>query len=118
MNSFLQSLFLLSFFMVISTGSAQETTTYGSLHEKEILLPTDYELDIEKKKVFSYGLEEESHDAHDHGSHEIVLLDVISSDNDFDFNCSGGFCMNNAHFHKKGLTTKKQLFEYFMNIKC
>ncbi len=48
----------------------------------------------------------------------ISLLDIISSDEGADFNCSGGFCLNRFHFHKKGLTLKRQLFDYFVQISC
>ncbi|GAA3518429.1 hypothetical protein GCM10022393_35690 [Aquimarina addita] len=47
---------------------------------------------------------------------QISLIDIISSDAGADFNCSGGFCMNKLHYHKKGLTLKRQLFDYFMKI--
>ncbi len=76
-----------------------------------------------EKKVFSYDIGFQEHD-HDHKDefhmhdHKLTLLDIISSEENSDFNCSGGFCMNRSHLHKKGLTLKKQLFEYFMSISC
>ena len=51
-------------------------------------------------------------------SNLLVIQDFISSDESTDFNCSGGFCMNEDHFHKKGLTIKRQYFYYFLNISC
>jgi hypothetical protein len=90
------------------------------LHENSI------NLELNRKKVFSYTLIE-NHDLHNHleedefhndGSHDISLIDIISSDEGSDFNCSGGFCMDKSHFHKRGLTLKKQLFNYFMKISC
>ncbi|TPN83494.1 hypothetical protein [Aquimarina algicola] len=60
----------------------------------------------------------EDHD-HDHEHEDIALtLDFLSSDESTDFNCSGGFCMNESHFHKKGLTLNRQLFYYFISISC
>ncbi|WP_378175787.1 hypothetical protein [Aquimarina sp. SS2-1] len=88
----------------------------GLFEHKEIL----------KKKVFSY-VSNGSHDEHEHDLHiqplnldssHISLIDIISSDEGADFNCSGGFCMDKSHFHKRGLTLKKQLFGYFMKISC
>ncbi|WP_298320694.1 hypothetical protein [uncultured Aquimarina sp.] len=79
-----------------------------------------------KEKVFSYNLIS-NHNSHDHAGenhfhgidlHDISLIDIISSDEGSDFNCSGGFCMDKSHFHKRGLTLKKQLFDYFMKISC
>ncbi len=49
-------------------------------------------------------------------SSAITLIDIITSDEGADFNCSGGFCMIKSHYHKKGLTSKRQLFDYFMKI--
>lgn len=51
-------------------------------------------------------------------SNPLALIDLLKSDEGADFNCSGGFCMNKSHYHKKGLTLKKQYFVYFMNISC
>jgi len=79
--------------------------------------------EIGKKSVFSYKFNL-SCNAHHHEDHQelfsrtISLIDIISSDEEADFNCSGGFCMDKTHFHKKGLTLKRQLFDYFMKISC
>ncbi|MDH7446827.1 hypothetical protein [Aquimarina sp. 2201CG14-23] len=80
---------------------------------------------IEKDFSYEFSLDNEVHDhsdhhelVHDSHSHEISLIDFISSDSGSDFNCSGGFCMDKSHFHKRGLTLKKQLFDYFMKISC
>ncbi|MEW7277423.1 hypothetical protein ABW636_02360 [Aquimarina sp. 2201CG1-2-11] len=120
MNSLLRSLFLLSFFMVMGLGNAQTVTPYDSLHKTNDNLVSHLELDMSEKKVFSYDsnvIQEKDHRVnHDHD--KIVLMDVLSSENHSDFNCSGGFCMNRSHFHKKGLSSKRQLFIYFMNITC
>ncbi len=79
-----------------------------------------------QEKIPTFIIHSENHD-HDHESHighnhgheqQLSLLDIISSDEGADFNCSGGFCMNEAHYHKKGLTLKRQLFVYFMSISC
>ncbi|WP_130287941.1 hypothetical protein [Aquimarina brevivitae] len=47
-----------------------------------------------------------------------AIKDFLSSDEGADFNCSGGFCMNENHYHKKGLTAKRQYFFYFLKIAC
>lgn len=78
-----------------------------------------------QKEVFSYKSCSGSHKHEGHEHHEsdlhsdsFTLIDIISSDEGADFNCSGGFCMDESHFHKRGLTLKKQLFDYFMSISC
>ncbi|AXT53782.1 hypothetical protein D1818_24265 [Aquimarina sp. BL5] len=95
-------------------------------------ISTNFEMDgFNRKNVFSYisNFELDSHDSHNHSEHtleqichmhseSISLIDIISSDEGSDFNCSGGFCMDKSHFHKRGLTLKKQLFDYFMKISC
>lgn len=48
--------------------------------------------------------------------YNVALIDVITSDEEANFNCSAGFCMNSGHFHKKGLTLNRQLFDYFLSI--
>ncbi|MBP2832937.1 hypothetical protein J8281_12140 [Aquimarina sp. U1-2] len=63
----------------------------------------------------SMGLHRVTHNSHEQ---QLSLLDVLSSDEGTDFNCSGGFCMNTLHFHKKGLTLKRQFFIYFLSISC
>lgn len=117
MNSLLHSLFLLSFFMVFGFTSAQTSSSHDLLHKHENSLVSHFEHDMSKKNVFSYNLRTNTQDDHTYGQ-EIVLMDLISSENTADFNCSGGFCMTTSHFHKKGLTSHRQLFEYFMNITC
>ncbi|GAA4278010.1 hypothetical protein GCM10022259_27340 [Aquimarina mytili] len=84
------------------------TTHIGAHNEDAVILP------IKEENSYIFKTK------HDHHDHEIAasLKDIISSDEGADFNCSGGFCMNKAHFHKKGLTIKKQLFVYFMRISC
>ncbi|MBQ4821264.1 hypothetical protein [Aquimarina sp. MMG016] len=78
---------------------------------------------VSHKKVFSYNFFNVTnthfllHDDQEH-AHKLTEMDIISSDEGFDFNCSGGFCMNKSHYHKRGLTPKKQLFGYFMSIAC
>lgn len=80
---------------------------------------------LSEKEVFSYKKCAVSHDHEGHEHQEgnfhsdgFTLIDIISSDEGADFNCSGGFCMDESHFHKRGLTLKKQLFDYFMSISC
>lgn len=118
------SLFFVLFNLHAMTAQSQElvdnfTNDFMlSSQTKSILDSAKFE-----KRVFSYNFQEHEHD-HDHedgfhaDDHTLVLLDIISSDENSDFNCSGGFCMNRFHFHKKGLTLKKQFFEYFMRISC
>ena len=121
MNTPLRSLFLLSFFMVMGLSNAQTVTPHDSLHKKNDNVVPHLEVDVVYEKVFSYNHEvikkTEHHEGHDHGN-EIALIDVLSSENHSDFNCSGGFCMNRSHCHKKGLPSRRQLFKYFMNITC
>lgn len=73
-----------------------------------------------EKNVFSYNFisSKQIRSAFDNQDHSISLIDVISSDESADFNCSAGFCMNSAHYHKKGLTLNRQLFDYFLSISC
>lgn len=35
-----------------------------------------------------------------------------------DINCSGGFCFDSSHKHRKGLSEQKQLFFYFIKVGC
>lgn len=58
---------------------------------------------------------EEDH-MHNHNYITMSLDEIISSDDIIDFNCTGGFCMKKSHTHKKGLSTQRQLFDYFMRI--
>ncbi len=125
----IKSLFL--FLSIVSTAtmhSQQLVTNSTEFPVYSFLIKTTFDssdLDQLKMNVFShkYYLEEFNHDHnHDEEHHihleEISLLDIISSDEGADFNCSGGFCMDKSHFHKKGLTLKKQFFGYFMSITC
>ncbi|GAA0724080.1 hypothetical protein GCM10009430_28250 [Aquimarina litoralis] len=89
---------------------------------ESILVPL---ANFSQKEVFSYKACSDSHEHEGHEHHEsdlhsdsFTLIDIISSDEGADFNCSGGFCMDESHFHKRGLTLKKQLFNYFMSISC
>ncbi|WP_299443507.1 hypothetical protein [uncultured Aquimarina sp.] len=124
---------LFVFTLLISSLQAQgevvreEITPFS--HDVMFLeLSTEFETkDFKEKSVFSYisNLEVDSHDHSEHNeqhshvhSESISLIDIISSDEGADFNCSGGFCMDKSHFHKRGLTLKKQLFDYFMKISC
>ncbi|WP_299902865.1 hypothetical protein [uncultured Aquimarina sp.] len=97
-------------------------TTHSTDLNEFVLVPFT---NFSQKEVFSY---KECGGVHSHGHHEhhegdlhlnsFTLIDIISSDEGADFNCSGGFCMDESHFHKRGLTLKKQLFDYFMSISC
>ncbi len=122
MSKSLHSLNLLAFLLIVSVMHSQSSIEDNHFNPVESTFHTaeidSYVLennDSSKKKVFSYIQEDHAH--HDHKD-ELSLLDIISSDEGADFNCSGGFCMNKSHFHKKGLTIKKQLFVYFMLISC
>jgi len=72
--------------------------------------------------VFSYNCKKFNHleldDVNDKHPVHISFIDIISSDEGSDFNCSGGFCMDKSHSHKKGLSIKRQLFGYFIKISC
>ncbi len=122
MNRFLHSLSLLFFLLIFSTVNSQSIANLNlsSITNEHQLSKVELEKNnsTENLKVISYDYHE-SNDHHNHNhSSEITLLDVISSDEGADFNCSGGFCMNKLHYHKKGLTITKQLFGYFMSISC
>ena len=58
----------------------------------------------------------EKNHSHDHDMIVMSLEEILSSDDIIDFNCTGGFCMKKSHTHKKGLSTQRQLFDYFMRI--
>ena len=79
---------------------------------------------VSSKDAYKTASVKESHihsekgDCHHSQNNDISLMDIISSDEEADFNCSGGFCMHELHFHKKGLTLKRQLFDYFIKISC
>ncbi len=130
MTRLLHSLTLLAFILISNLGNSQSKT--NTIDFTNLSVNTDV-FDIEstlisnlnKKKVFSYSLMHKEHEHHflhtdlDHDHKEgVVLIDIISSDEGADVNCSGGFCMVQGHFHKKGLSIKRQLFGYFMSISC
>ncbi|WP_128755279.1 hypothetical protein [Aquimarina sediminis] len=127
MTKFLHYSFLLFSLLTINLVFSQSNNTINhSNHEQEHnLLPHSctillHNTMIKQKRDFSYDLLMYStifEVEHNH-INEVALLDIISSDEGADFNCSGGFCMNKSHFHKKGLTLKKQFFDYFMSITC
>ncbi|MDY8138322.1 hypothetical protein [Aquimarina sp. 2201CG5-10] len=127
MNKLLLTLSTIITMFCLNTGHSQHTKS--DLHffflESEVD-NEDKHFSIEKK-VFSYSFLKNTFEEHhfenrfilDHDTlHELSLIDIISSDEGADFNCSGGFCMTKSHFHKKGLTLKKQFFDYFKNIAC
>ncbi|WP_109300184.1 hypothetical protein [Aquimarina sp. AU474] len=132
MAKLLHNLSLLAFLLAFTFGKAQTTTVNFNHvdHDHEINLsindiPSFKSVDLKNNKEFSYGYLTEKSEYihlytdtdHDHKS-DITLLDIITSDEGADFNCHGGFCMNELHFHKRGLSVKKQLFGYFMSISC
>lgn len=129
MNKLLRYPLILVFLLIANLANSQSSTIINhSNHEQENIFSflTDHSILIQnhvfiKKKIFSYDLniiETKNYDLdHDHVN-DLVLLDIIFSDEGSDFNCSGGFCMNKSHFHKKGLSMKKQFFDYFMSIAC
>ncbi len=130
MIKLLHSPILLVFLLIAVIGTAQSspTNTNFSISYDTDDIYTDHSIFSAKdlclnKKDFSYNTvsKDDKHDFlhknHRH-THELSILDVISSDEGTDFNCSGGFCMNELHYHKKGLTLKRQFFGYFMSISC
>lgn len=114
----------IAFVCLLSAGSS---FVFGQERNDHFSLETGYSTD---DFVFELHLDKEiqpkcfDHADHDHeaeisdASDLLVMQDFISSDESTDFNCSGGFCMNEDHFHKKGLTIKRQYFYYFLNISC
>ncbi|WP_025741426.1 hypothetical protein [Aquimarina pacifica] len=131
MQKFPKSFVLIVFLLIFNFVNSQ-STSFDSVNN--LALYTTASEDIETfelfvKEGFSYDNDEihlnedyvHHSDAaahnHDH-NHDVVMLDIISSDEGADFNCSGGFCMNKSHYHKKGLTLKKQFFVYFIRISC
>ncbi len=125
MNTSLHMLFLIVFVFGSTLISAQSSIVDTHSHTKSEVCHSNHEASrvlneysLFKLKDFSHNtISDHIHSDHDH-SGEVSLLDIISSDEGTDFNCSGGFCMNKSHFHKKGLTIKKQLFVYFMKMSC
>ncbi|WP_062058864.1 hypothetical protein [Aquimarina longa] len=118
MNKFLCYTIVLTLLLITNIGYSQSINTDSPLHVEGVFLSNPH-LNHNVSKTFlnidikNHHLDED----HDH-THTISLLDIISSDEGADFNCSGGFCMIKSHFHKKGLTLKKQFFNYFMKIAC
>lgn len=127
MNKLLLNTISIAFLLVINMGYSQSGNFIDLLAFKQenIFLSNSspflkQEKTLIDKRVFSYIFNSRTsidHLDHEH-HHEVSLLDVITSDEGADFNCSGGFCMNKSHFHKKGLSLKKQFFDYFMSITC
>lgn len=132
MIKLLHSSFLLAFLFTVTSGYSQLKPTHEHISEESTIhvLSNTQNLQVGnnavlEKKDFSYKKESNLSQYpflyqnldHDH-EEEIALIDIISSDKRTDFNCSGGFCMNELHFHKKGLTMNRQLFRYFMSISC
>ncbi len=132
MIKLLHSSFLLVFLLIANLGYSQSKCTHQHFlegNDQNISLDAEsffHETSIKTNtKVFSYNFDiNEAKQPylyqnmdHDH-QEELVLIDIISSDEGTDFNCSGGFCMNKLHYHKKGLTLKRQFFGYFMSITC
>lgn len=130
MTKLLHCSILLFTILIANFGNAQSTIIVNDLDPitvnesivdiQTIMLGNDT---VSCKKVFSYMtefLDVKYKLDHDHSDHieGVTLIDIISSEESTDFNCSGGFCMNDLHFHKKGLTSKKQFFGYFMSISC
>ncbi len=123
-------LFIAILFSLCIQAQSKHLEEVGNLfHQKEIgydLTEHTHDKDFQKEEVFSYMLvldgkmhfHSEHSDSPNLSPRDISLIDIISSDEGADFNCSGGFCMDRSHFHKRGLTLKKQLFDYFMKISC
>ncbi len=128
MIKLLHNPFLLVFLMIVNLGYSQVNHSSDTNHidvSLDAQLHQEIDSNTIEKEGFSYKNTQSEHspkisnEEHDHDHHQgVSLLDIISSDEGADFNCSGGFCMNEAHFHKKGLTLKRQLFVYFMSISC
>jgi len=108
MTKELHSVVLFAFILVSSIITAQEEAFKGEdilfSHNDSLVsisaLPENESVDL--KKVISYKTCD-SHDFHNHDVHQelhshdatsISLIDIISSDAGADFNCSGGFCMD------------------------
>ncbi|WP_108868235.1 hypothetical protein [Aquimarina aquimarini] len=128
MNRFLLYPFLLVFLLVSTIGNSQSDHSINHSHDEQDHILSSYEgtflvdsQSIVKEKPLFYGaisILSEDHVLESNHVHQITLLDIISSEEESDFNCSGGFCMNNFHFHKKGVTLTKQLFDYFIWVSC
>lgn len=127
MNKLLLNTISVTFLLVINMGYSQSGNFIDLLtFEQENIFSSNsssfvkQETILANEIVFSHTFKSNmkiDHLDHKH-HHEVSLLDIITSDEGADFNCSGGFCMNKSHFHKKGLSLKKQFFDYFMSITC
>ena len=125
--------FILFFLLSISCSAQVLSKELSHTHNGQNEIQGDYvhtenrnTLVLESNAVVHTG----SEDAHAHCAHYanlfsetsgslsgIMSLDeIISSDDLTDFRCTGGFCMNESHSHKKGLSFQKQLFNYFMKV--
>ncbi len=116
-------LFFLCFASISQAQNASESYNHELLHSTISALDSDENFVKKppvKKKVNSYFfvLPTIISSEHGHQHNDISQSDFISFDQVADFNCSGGFCMDRSHFHKKGITTKKQLFDYFIRMSC
>lgn len=112
---------------LITSLLACTSFAYGQEKENKVLKETVLQHDFLGHHHDNAHRNKQSRSCNDHvhkinysktDENSIVLEDFISSDESTDFNCSGGFCMNEDHFHKKGLTIKRQYFYYFVNISC
>jgi len=110
--------FLIAALLITSLGYSQteDANNHNSEENIDMFLPQN-EFDTQEKEDYNFEIQRHSH-KHENHNHDVSLMDIISSDEGTDFNCSGGFCMNKSHYHKKGLTLKRQFFEYFVRIKC
>ncbi|MHA7059396.1 hypothetical protein ACWGOQ_0019370 [Aquimarina sp. M1] len=130
MTKRLHTILLFLSVLFVSSLQAQNVVFNGNIVNPNVVVSDisvrSEKKDIHSEKVFSCYLEmhpgahknkiqDKLHNLH---SNHISLIDIISSDEGADFNCSGGFCMDKSHFHKRGLTLKKQLFGYFIKISC
>lgn len=112
-------IFLFSFLFTSSISFSQNMVLDNhndSVSFSLFLTKKDASKNILRKYDFTINLFHGHH--HDHIDDISSIRDIISSDKSTDFNCSGGFCMNSLHFHKRGLSLKKQLFEYIISISC
>lgn len=133
MRSLLQNILFIVLFIITSVVNAQGANfehTHDHLdtrgfHEdtisivvkgkKIVLKDFSYKYAIDKITCSEHTTNNYNHN-HDNLCKQVSLIDIISSDAGSDFNCSGGFCMDKSHYHKKGITLKRQLFDYFMKI--
>ncbi len=132
MIKLLHSPILLVFLLITSLGYSQSQCTHDHfseahtvtlIHNNHSFLLDESDLLIDEDFSYIFNLNETKYkylyQNMDHDNEQVLsLIDIISSDEGTDFNCSGGFCMNKLHYHKKGLTLKRQFFGYFMSINC